>query len=356
MKFTIEKTEFEKALFNVIRVADEKTGLYIKAEADTVTVIGTDIAISLKGWCNADIEESGHIMTDKKLFDIIKSLKDDITLSTESTILKIKSGKASFEIPFQNGDNYPIPEEEKDFCEAHISAVELNKAINKTMHAIGINSSKAILQGSLFEFNGSNLSVVSLDGYRLAKYDCNVECQQGFKIIIPFKAITELKKVISGETVKILRSEKRAIFKNECFEMWTRLIDGEFPNYNSLIPQKFNIEVPFYRSVLLSTLERCRLISDETREPVRIEFQKNNVSFSSVSRKGKVTEKITVENNDELTIGFNPKYLVQALKEFENEKITFEMNGSLQPIIIREDNFLNLILPVRLRGKEDEIL
>ena len=276
---------------------------------------------------------------------------------SDDYVVSIKNGKTAYEIMGLSTDSYPLMENFNGLCKFSIKEKDLKEAIRKTNFAIGTDEKKQTFMGALFEIKNSTLKVVTLDGYRLAILSKPIKTEVEYdSYIIPGKSLNELLKILvdSENEVTVEFSERGAIIKIGEFEFFTRLIEGEFFNYEQIIPKKFLIEAICDRRKFTSSLERCSLIiTPDSKVPVKFNIYDNIADISTVSRIGKIEDSIEInKNGEDIEIGFNHKFLLDIFKSLEEDYIIMNFTNNLSPCIIKStenEEFLYLVLPVRLK-------
>lgn len=335
-------------------------GIYLKAEETGKLILkGNDMEISIESEMEAEVKSAGEAVVNAKIFaNIIKTLNSEsvsIEISENNNIL-IKGGKAKFEIPLISASEFPeIAKPELQYS-VKIEKRILRDMINKTIFSVSLIDTRPVLTGCLFEIDKNTLKMVALDGYRMAIRKEIIEDEfENNKIIIPAKALNELTKIINDddEFIKISCASNHALFEFDNCKMYTRLIEGEYINYESIITPDFEKELECSVDELYSAISRASLLlSGESGKSVKLRIERDNINISCESQSGSVDDNIGVDNPDfELTIGFNHRYLADALKACDCERIKIKLKASRTPLIIEpieEDNFLYLILPVRL--------
>lgn len=367
MKFTSQKDILLENM-NIVSKAVSQKGVtpeaecfYLKAEIDYLTLMANNGEISIKTRFEVEIEEEGSILLKAKtFFDIIRLMEDGyIKISvSDNNIAKIESGNTFYEIMGLDVSSFPRIERDESECKLMISQKELKEAIKKTYFSIGTDEKKATFAGALFEIENGYMKVVTLDGYRMSLVKKDIECDSKYKsYIIPGKSLNELYKILeeTDEIMKIDFSDRGAFMKVEKYEFFTRLIDGDFFNYEQIIPEKSLIEAVIDRKKLGASLERCSLmITPDSREPVKMTFRDNEVEMLTVSRIGKIEDNVEIrKEGKDIEIGFNHKYLLDVLKNLEEDYLSLNFTNNLSPCIIKsleKDDYLYLILPVRLKN------
>ena len=230
--------------------------------------------------------------------------------------------------------------------------------IRKTSFAASIDENKGAMTGVLVEMEENSLNMIAIDGFRMAVSREQMKNKKKENIIIPAKILNEISRIISeteteNEDVKVLLSKKKAVFSMENTKVVVRLLEGEFMNYRRIIPSDNPCRVVLNRNDFLDGVERASLLAKVGKNNlVRLEIKDGSIEITSKSEEGNVKEHIIVskEGND-LTIGFNSKYLIDVLKVIDNENIVLLFNTSVSPCLVKPvsgDNFEYLILPVRI--------
>lgn len=336
---------------------------YLRAENDFLTLMANNGEISIKTRFEAEIKEEGRILLKAKtFFDIIRLMEDgDIKITVgENNVAKIESGNTFYEIMGLDVSGFPEVSRAERECTLQISQNDLKEAIKKTYFSIGTEEKKATFAGALFEIENGSMKIVTLDGYRLSIVRKKIECDSKYKsYIIPGKSLNELLKILeeSDEIMKIEFSDRGAFIKVEKYEFFTRLIDGDFFNYEQIIPEKSLIQAVVERKRLGMALERCSLmITPDSREPVKMTFRDNELEMVTVSRIGKIEDNVEIsKTGNDIEIGFNHKFLLDILKSLEDDYLTLNFTNNSNPCIIKsaekEDyDYLYLVLPVRLKN------
>ena len=235
----------------------------------------------------------------------------------------------------------------------------LREMIEKTIYAVSQDDKKPAHTGELFVIEPGSLTIVALDGYRLAIIQRDVECTRDIRIIIPAKTLQELLKIMGGadDDVKIDANRRYVVFTSNGYTIMSRLIEGDFLNYESVIPKDRKTRVTVECKNFIDTIERASLIiTDRLKNPLRISFTENKITVRCHTPLGKVVDEfapVSMEG-DAVEIGFNNRYLLDALRFSKCEKMVLEINGPLSPVkLLPEDgkDFIYLVLPVRFKNE-----
>lgn len=375
MKFTISRTFFLQELQTVQRAISNKTtipiltGVKIVLNDEGLTLTGSNADISIETFINVEeekanltINQTGAIVLQSRFFgEIIRKLPDSqFTLEViENRQVSITSGKASFTINGLDSDNYPHLPVVNSSNQIKLPVHVLNKLINETVFAVSQHESRPILTGVHFVLENNSLLAVATDSHRLSQriIPVNQAEEQAFNIVIPGKSLTELSRSLSNdeEMVEISIMENQVLFKTKTLYFYSRLLEGNYPDTNRLIPTSFNTQIEFSVPALLSAIERASLLSHESRNNiVRLSIQPEEVVLYGNSPEiGKVEEALSYEkvSGDPVEISFNPDYMKDALRAFGEMSITINFISPIRPFTLAPTEnslqFTQLITPVR---------
>lgn len=334
-------------------------GILIEAYDQKLRLVGTDMEIGIDHIMDANIIEEGSIVVDSKLFgEIIRRLPDskvEVSLQDNNQLL-IKCASTEFNILSLDSSEFPeLPYVEED--ETHEMNQELFKnMIRQTVFAIAQEETRPILTGVLMEIEDDSLSMVALDGYRVALRRGKIEGHLNNKVVIPGKTLNEINRIMGGEegkTVKISLTNSHALFSVGNTRLISRLLEGEFINYKQILPKEFKSRVKVSSKRLLDSIERASLLGKEGRNNlVKFIITDYKMIINSNSELGNVHEEIEIElEGEDIQIAFNSKYCIDALKVIDDEDVYLEFTTNLSPGIIKpitSDNTIYLVLPVRL--------
>lgn len=364
MIFLCEKQKLQDAILTVQKALTGKTtmpileGIYISATKEKVTLIGSDMDVSIETIIDADVLQEGKVVIDSKIFgEIIRKLPNsDIKIEiTENDTVQITCEKSVFNVVYMNADEYPALPSVDTNTEISFPQNILKDMIKGTSFSIALDETRPILQGILFEIKENNLNLVALDGYRLAIKSEYVDSDLEKDIVIPGKTLNEVSKILedSEELVNITFSENHILFNLGETKIVSRLLEGKFVNYVSLLPQEHKILITVDKQQLQNGIERASLMAKEGNSNlIKFDIQEENLIITSNSQLGKVREEVQIDlQGDQIEIAFNSKYLLDVLKNIEDEKINLELTSSVSPCIIKpndKNNYKYLVLPVRI--------
>ncbi|ALS02391.1 DNA polymerase III subunit beta [Enterococcus silesiacus] len=374
MKLTVKRSIFLQELQTVQRAISSKTtipiltGVKIVLNDEGLTLTGSNADISIESFLTKDdekaqmtIESTGSIVLQARFFgEIIRKLPEDMfTLEVlDNNQVAITSGKADFTVNGLDADNYPhlpvIDAKNQIQLPVHL----LTKIINETGFAVSLHESRPILTGVHFILENQKLLAVATDSHRLSQRIIPIEqAAEDFNIVIPGKSLTELSRSFTNEEemVEISIMENQVLFKTQNMYFYSRLLEGNYPDTNRLIPTSFNTEIDFYVPELLSAIDRASLLSHEGRNNiVRLAIASDSVILYGNSPEiGKVEEPLNYEKvtGDPLEISFNPDYMKDALRAFGDMSITVKFISAIRPFTLEPTetdlDFIQLITPVR---------
>ena len=368
MKFSCNQQILSKALNIVSKAVTTRTtipilkGILLKVNTDGIlTMSSSDLDFVIEKNFMVENFEPGEIVVQAKLFgDIIRKLPDEvITIEESDGKVNIKCSNSEFNIIGLAADEFPnINPNDEDSEELVFNKEILKDMIRKTSFAASIDENKGVMTGVLVEMEENSLNMIAIDGFRMAVSREQMKNKKKENIVIPAKILNEISRIISeteteNEDVKVLLSKKKAVFSMENTKVVVRLLEGEFMNYRRIIPSDNTCRVILNRNDFLDGVERASLLAKVGKNNlVRLEIKDGSIEITSKSEEGNVKEYIIVskEGND-LTIGFNSKYLIDVLKVIDDENIVLLFNTSVSPCLVKPvsgDNFEYLILPVRI--------
>ena len=369
MKFSCEKEILLGLLGTASRAVTGKSsmplleGLLLAADADTLTITGYDLSMGIRTTAQVDVVEPGRIVLNSRLFcEIVRKLPQDVVyLETDDKLMTtIKCGRSVFNLMASEADEYPALADVASDKGLSLPQPILKSMIAQTIFSVSDNESKPIHTGCLFELDGSRLNVAAVDGYRLSVRRETIEGMSGeMKFVVPGASLREIERILGedDEPVEIFPDQKNILFRIGGTMLITRLIEGEFLNYRAAIPNDFEHVVDIDSHELISSIERVSLIvSEKLKNPVRFHFDGNYVQLSCVTAIGKSYDECPIDGCiEDLEIGFNNRYMLDALRASGTEKVRLQLKGSLNPIVISPtegDKFTYLVLPVRLRAND----
>ena len=336
-------------------------GILLKAEGFQLTLTGYDLEMGITTTIEANVRQAGEIVLSAKLLgDMVRRLPSgEINIYTnESGNATIKGGVAEFDILAMSASDYPdLPTPGADHT-LTIRAGMLRGMIEKTLYAVSQDDKKPAHTGELFAIEEDKLTVVALDGYRLAIVERPVQAEKHIRIILPAKTLTEVNKLLGDDEddVHISANRRFVVFNSGNYTILSRLIEGEFLNYANVIPNGCKTRVVLETRDFIDTIERASLIiTERLKNPLRILFDASGkVTVRCQTNLGKVVDEFSAQvEGDPVEIGFNNRYLLDALRNARCEKVVLELSGPLSPVKIlpeEGEDFIYLVLPVRFKN------
>lgn len=368
MRFSCEKYILQTACSTAARACASKSpipaleGLLLEAGSE-LKITGYDLKKGIYTKLEADISQPGSIVVGARLFgEMIRRLPDGIVTidADENNNVNVKCGKSEFNFMGISAEDYPEMPGVDGLDNISLPQKLLRSMINQTIFAVSDNEVRPIYTGTLFEIEDNELTLVSVDGYRLAKRSEKLESghMENCKFVVPGSALSDIERICQDEdtAVDISVGAKHISFSLGETVVITRRLEGEFLNYRKSIPDSFKYKIEVERSELISTIDRVALIiSEKNSSPVRMSFNSGSIDCLCITPIGKAEDVCICEGSgDGLEIGFNDRYLMDALKASGKDKLNLCLNTASTPCVIEaadgSDNFTYMILPVRLRA------
>lgn len=367
MKFTVNKSDITEAVSNILRAVSTKTsipaleGILLSATETGLELCAYDLELGITTVIPAFVMEPGKAVLSAKLFsDIVRRTPaETVTVSVdEKNMATLESGYSRFSIIGIPAEEFPELPKLSDSTQISLPGALLKSMIRQTLFAIAESDAKPIHQGSLFSLENGILDVVSVDGYRLAVRREPVDFSEDLSFVVPGKTLSELLKLIkdSEEPVEISAGRRHILFKIDNYTVISSLLEGEFLNYKAAIPPESQTEVVLKTREAIDSVERVSLlITDRLKSPIRCLFDNNEVKLNCTTSMGRASDQLDVEmTGQSVEIGFNNRYLLEALRNTECDEVKVQLGGPLSPmkVVPKEgDSFLFLVLPVRLKSE-----
>ena len=365
MKFEIEKEKLLLGINATLKAVASKTTMpilecfLIEAKNNLLTITATDLDLGIEYSMDANIVEEGRVTIDAKMFsEIIRKLPESIiTISiNEQKLLTIECEGSLFKLVTVDSSEFPALPNINIEQSIEIKQNVLKEMIRKTIFAVGVDENRPVFTGCLIELKDNILNMVALDGFRLAMQSkVFVGNTNTFKAIIPGRTLNEISKILQDdeETIKIGISRNQGLFQMPNCKAVTRILEGEFLDYNNVIPKEKELRVIVDKNTLINSLERAAVMSKEDRQfPIKITINDKIMVIACVVQSGDVREELLVESvGKNIEIGFNPKYLIEAIKAVSEEQIILDFGTSISPCVIRPidgTEFTYMVLPVRI--------
>ena len=363
MKIICEKRDLVEAVTNIQRAVSTKSsvpaleGILLRASGETLFLCGYDLEIGMTTEIPARVREEGATVLSAKLFgDIVRRLPaDSLELDVdEKDRATIRSGVSEFTIAGVMASEYPELPKIRGEWQFSAPAGALKSMIRQTLFAVADSDAKPIHTGTLFEIGGGVLRLVSVDGYRLAMREEAVQSDCHTDFVVPGKTLAEISRLLGDEgDVQLFVELRHIAFRAGGYTVISRLLEGEFLDYRAAIPPSHTSEAIVRTRAFTESVERVSLlITDRLKSPIRCQFLENEVQLSCSTPIGAASDAFPVEfTGNTLEIGFNNRYLLDALHNVETDEIRVQLGGPLNPMKIlpkEGEAFLFLVLPVRL--------
>lgn len=362
MKLKTNKTVLLNGIQTVQNVITPKatlpilSNILIESQPAGLRLTGTDLDVGISCVIPVDSQEQGAITVPAKRFgDIIKELPgDDVSIVVKkNNLVVIETGNCQFKIMGLPREEFPKLPEFKDKQAVKIGQGLLQEILRLTSFAVSLDETRYVLNGILFKINKNNLVLVATDGKRLAIAEKKIEenIDKDICIIVPVKTIQELNRNLKGEgDLSLVLGDNQALFDLGKVVVISRLIEGEFPDYTQVVPPACENKMRVNREEFLLAVKRAALLSTPDYQAVKLELFKNKLVVSkSTPDIGESREELDMEyQGKEIAIGFNPAYLVDVLKNLDNDKVEFELSDAEKPAVIRTTGYTYIVLPMRL--------
>ena len=363
MKLVCSKANLLNGVQTVSKAVPSKTTMSIlecilvDATNGEIKLTANDMELGIETTIEGQIVEKGIIALDAKMFlEIVRKLPDsDITIETDASFkVVITCEKAKFTIPGKSGDDFaylPVIERSEGI---EISQFTLKEVIRQTIFSIAANENNKLMTGELFEMKENILKVVSLDGHRIAIR--KIELKNNYpsrKVVVPGKTLNEISKILSGEVedqVKIFFTDNHIVFEFDDTVVVSRLIEGEYFRIDQMLSSDYETKVKINKREFLDCIDRATLfVKEGDKKPIIITIDDTGMQLNINSQMGSMNEEIDIDKEGkDIMIGFNPKFLIDALKVIDDEEISIYLVNPKAPCFIKneEESYIYLILPV----------
>lgn len=367
MKITCAREKLTEAVLNVQRAVSAKSaipaleGILLKAKEGSVFLCGYDLELGMTTEIPASVTETGSVVLSAKLFgEIVRRLPDDgVHITTDDkNLCTIESGQSSFSIAGIPAAEYPELPAVQNATQVEVPCDILKSMIHQTIFAVAETDAKPIHTGTLFELSDGKLRLVSVDGYRLALREEQVGYTgEELSFVVPGKTLQEVGKLLAEDDspCSLQVGARHILFTIDRYTVISRLLEGEFLDYRAAIPQSSSTEVVLKTRDLMDSVERVSLlIADRLKSPVRCVFEEEGIRLSCFTSMGRASDHCPARlQGEELEMGFNNRYLLDALRNTEGDEVKLQISGALSPMRVvpmEGDSFLFLVLPVRLKS------
>ncbi len=382
MKFTCNKNRLHEAITSVSRAVPAKSnipaleGIRLRLTENQLEVTGYDLELGIQTTLDVITEDSGELVVNSRLFsEIIRRMSaDELTVTIDEMLnVNIAGGTTTYDISAIPAAEYPDFPEIVNENGIEVPQYILKNMIEHTNHAVSVSDNKPILTGELFDMEDGIFRMVAIDGFRLAIRTEQVKTTEKINFVVPSKTLNEISKLLAkGDSSKaegsqdenndekpeemccIYTNSKQIIFEISGYHVVSRLLEGEFHNYRASLPTEFKTEVIIKTREFADSIERCSLLINEKNKcPVRCVFDEGSLSIDCRTSIGRISDSIPAEVNGEaVEIGFNNKFLLDALRACEADRIKIQLLASNRPVKIvpvTGDSFMYLLMPIQLR-------
>ena len=367
MKIICTKSNLAKGVGIVAKAVPSKTTMpileciLIDATTDIIRLTANDMELGIQTEIEGEIAERGMIAIDARIFsEIVRKLPDNnIVIETDENLqTTIVCEKSKFDIAGKPGEEFsylPVIEKEDSI---EISQFTLKEMIRQTIFSISDSESNKMMTGELFEIKDNVLRVISLDGHRISIRKMELKNPvSDKKLIVPGKTLTEISKILSGEAesmVNISYTNNHIVFEFDNTIVVSRLIEGEYFKIDQMLSSDYETKLKINKKELLNCIDRATLLIKEgDKKPIIINIQDEVMELKIKSQIGSMNEEIEIEKEGkDLLIGFNPKFLIDALRVIDDEEVTLYLMNAKAPCFIRDDDesYIYLILPVNFNA------
>lgn len=370
MNFNCNKLELSEAIGNVSKAVPTKSsipqleGIKLSLVKDKLTLTGYDLELGITTTVSVtnNDDSTGEYIINARLFsDMIRKMpSDNININiNENNDMKahLKALNTNCKIAVLSAKDYPEFPDTSTGDEISIPQSLLKNMIHQTIYAVSLSDIKPILTGELFDIKNGYFNLVAIDGKRLAISHENISSNQTIKFVVPSKTLDEVAKILkdnSSQDCKIISTSRHITFQIDKYTIISRLLEGEFHNYESSIPNTSKTEVILKVKELSDCLERCALlINEKNRAPIKLNFKDDSLKIVCETPLGNIDEEIKVNmNGDPILIALNNKFLLDALRVTDCDQVKFLMNSPILPVTIvpmQSDSFTFLLMPIQLR-------
>ena len=367
MKFICNKNELSEAINNVSRAVSPKStiaaleGIKVKVSEGSVELTAYNLEMGIRTTISAQTQDQGEFVVSSRLFsEFTRKMNDDeITMTIdENLVISITGKNTDCSFSAMSADEYPdlpVVDSQRSFT---VKQTTLRSMINQTSYAASTNESKPVLTGELFDIADGKFNLVAIDGFRLAIRSELTECGDTYHFVVPKKALQEVSTLVKEDSDKmctICTNDRHIIFEINNVFVISRLLEGAFHNYKLSIPTSYKTEVIISKKDLSICLERCSLIiDDKNKSPIRCEIGGGVVKIGCKTGIGRVSDAISADTTgDAVTIGFNNKLMLEALRAAEGDKVKIRLNGAMKVIELlplEGESYIFLVMPIQLKN------
>lgn len=367
MRISCTKINLLTGINIVMKAVSNKSNLpileciLIEANGGNIKLTANDMELGIETYVEGSIIDNGKVAIDAKLLsDIVRKLPDsEIVIDTDELFrTTIICEKSKFNIPGKSGDDFSyLPEVEKNNY-ITLSQYSLKEIIRQTIFSISDNESNKLMSGELFQVEGNNLKVASLDGHRISIRNITLkDSYSDIKVVVPGKTLSDVSKIISGgvdDDIKLYFTPKHILFEFEHTKIVSRLLEGEYYKIDQMLSSDYETNFIINKKEFLDCIDRASLlIKDSDKKPIIINVNNSNIYLKIDSILGSMNEEIEIKKEGkDIIIGFNPKFIMDALRVIDDENISIYLVNSKSPCFIRDEknSYIYLILPININN------
>lgn len=367
IKFSCVKDDICTAIGNVSKAVSTKStipaleGIKLFLNGSSLELTGYDLEIGITTVIEAKSDDNGEIVLNSRLFsEIIRRMPSEyVNFEVDVNLnMKISGGNAEYQISAISADEYPaIPEISRDKV-ISINQETLKSMINQTNYAVSVLDTKPILTGELFDIENGEFNMVAIDGFRLAIRHEKITSSEKYNLVAPSKALLEASRLLKDDAENdcdIYIDNKYVVIEVNGYKVFTRLLEGEFHAYKKSVPNDFKTEAVVKTNEIIHCLERCSLLLNEkNKAPVKCSFEDGKIKVNCRTAIGKLEDSIPAAiSGEDVIIGFNNKYFLDALKAAETDMVKIQMTGSNRAVKIvpmEGDSFTFIVMPVQIKN------
>ncbi|KAF0145367.1 MAG: DNA polymerase III subunit beta [Nitrospirae bacterium] len=367
MKLSVSKEELQEKLSNIQNIVEKRNTMpvlshfLLDAGKKKSYIIATDLETAIKEPLDIKVEKEGKLcIPARKMFEIVREVDGDITMESEDgQWLKVRAGMSKFKLACLSAAEFPAWPGMENVEEMQMDTKNLVEMIEKSLYAAGESDTRYTLNGLLFHARqgSGEINVIGTDGHRLACISRKIDTplKEEKKVIVPRKAAAEVRKFLDRDIDKltIVIGKSHVMFKIEDVQFLTRLIEGTYPNYEQVIPSGNEKKIVINKEAFVKALRRVSVMSREKSNAIKADFADGSLAVSASNPDlGEAKDEVKIEYKGEpLSLGFNAKYLLDALNAMSGDRIVFELQDPLSPTLLKEegnDNYKCVIMPMRV--------
>lgn len=363
MRIRCSQSQLLYGINTVSKAVPSKTSMTIlecilfTADEEGIKLTANDMELGIETYIEGQVEVAGTVAVEAKIIsNLVRSYSDEefIIDSDEDNMVHIECGKSNLDIPGRSTEEFVLLPELDKADPIDISQFSIKELIRQTIFSISDNDTNKIMTGELFEIKGDQFKVVSLDGHRISVRNITLKKSYDDKsVIVPGKTLLELSKIIPGDVdkdVEIYLCENHVIFEYDSVKVVSRIIEGNYFKIDQMISNDYETKIDVSKKELLEVIQRSTLfVKEGDKKPIIFDVKDSAATLSINSSVGSMKNDIDIEKSGkDILIGFNPKFLIDALRVIDDESVTLYMVNPKAPCIIKneDDSYLYLILPV----------